>query len=195
MCRRLAPDGLVEPGDGPRPGAHGRRPGGRRRDLPAPRPARVAADVGRRPRLGRVRRRGDAPPGRALAAGRGASSTRCSGIPRPARTATRSTSRPPAAGRRATPSRARVGVEGDGPADHRGGRGGRGPAVLPRGPGADARGARSRSSRGSESLDSLTLDGPRGRATLGLRPAALIRVLPGDRRSRPCSTRCRRRFG
>jgi DtxR family Mn-dependent transcriptional regulator len=31
----------------------------------------------------------------------------------------------------------------------------------------------------SESLDSLTLDGPRGRATLGLRPAALIRALPG----------------
>ena len=37
----------------------------------------------------------------------------------------------------------------------------------------------------SESLDSLTLDGPRGRATLGLRPAALIRVLAGRRRSRP----------
>lgn len=32
----------------------------------------------------------------------------------------------------------------------------------------------------SESLDSLTLDGPLGRATLGLRPAALIRVLQGD---------------
>jgi len=32
----------------------------------------------------------------------------------------------------------------------------------------------------SESLDSLTLDGPRGRATLGRRPAALIRVLPGE---------------
>jgi len=32
----------------------------------------------------------------------------------------------------------------------------------------------------SVSLDSLTLDGPRGRATLGLRPASLIRVLPGD---------------
>ena len=32
----------------------------------------------------------------------------------------------------------------------------------------------------SGSLDSLTLDGPRGRATLGLRPAALIRVLPGE---------------
>ena len=31
----------------------------------------------------------------------------------------------------------------------------------------------------SESLDSLTLEGPRGRATLGLRPAALVRVLPG----------------
>jgi DtxR family Mn-dependent transcriptional regulator len=32
----------------------------------------------------------------------------------------------------------------------------------------------------SESLDSLTLDGPHGRATLGLRPAALVRVLPGE---------------
>jgi DtxR family transcriptional regulator, iron-dependent repressor len=32
----------------------------------------------------------------------------------------------------------------------------------------------------SESLDSLTLEGPRGLATLGLRPAALIRVLPGE---------------
>jgi len=32
----------------------------------------------------------------------------------------------------------------------------------------------------SESLDSLTLDGPLGRATLGLRPAALVRVLLGD---------------
>jgi len=32
----------------------------------------------------------------------------------------------------------------------------------------------------SESLDSLTLDGPIGRATLGLRPAALIRVIRGE---------------
>ncbi|MGA1647275.1 MAG: metal-dependent transcriptional regulator [Candidatus Limnocylindrus sp.] len=32
----------------------------------------------------------------------------------------------------------------------------------------------------SSSLDSLTLDGPIGRATLGLRPAALIRVLQGS---------------
>jgi len=32
----------------------------------------------------------------------------------------------------------------------------------------------------SGSLDSLTLDGPRGRATLGLRPASLILVLTGD---------------
>ena len=31
----------------------------------------------------------------------------------------------------------------------------------------------------SESLDSLTLDGPLGRATLGLRPASLVRVLLG----------------
>ncbi len=32
----------------------------------------------------------------------------------------------------------------------------------------------------SESLDSLTLEGPRGRATLGLRPAALVHVLRGE---------------
>lgn len=32
----------------------------------------------------------------------------------------------------------------------------------------------------SESLDSLTLEGPYGRATLGLRPAGLVRVIPGD---------------
>jgi DtxR family Mn-dependent transcriptional regulator len=32
----------------------------------------------------------------------------------------------------------------------------------------------------SESTDSITLDGPLGRATLGLRPASLVRVLPGD---------------
>ncbi len=32
----------------------------------------------------------------------------------------------------------------------------------------------------SGSLNSLTLDGPRGRATLGLRPASLVRVLPGE---------------
>jgi DtxR family transcriptional regulator, Mn-dependent transcriptional regulator len=32
----------------------------------------------------------------------------------------------------------------------------------------------------SESLDSLTLDGPLGRATLGLRPASLVRVLQGE---------------
>jgi len=32
----------------------------------------------------------------------------------------------------------------------------------------------------SESLDSLTLDGPIGRATLGLRPAGLVRVLRGE---------------
>jgi DtxR family transcriptional regulator, Mn-dependent transcriptional regulator len=31
----------------------------------------------------------------------------------------------------------------------------------------------------SESLDSMTLEGPLGRATLGLRPAGLVRVLPG----------------
>lgn len=32
----------------------------------------------------------------------------------------------------------------------------------------------------SNARDSITLDGPAGRSTMGLRPAALIRVLPGD---------------
>jgi Mn-dependent DtxR family transcriptional regulator len=32
----------------------------------------------------------------------------------------------------------------------------------------------------SGSLDAITVDGPRGRATLGLRPAALVRVLRGE---------------
>jgi DtxR family transcriptional regulator, Mn-dependent transcriptional regulator len=32
----------------------------------------------------------------------------------------------------------------------------------------------------SDTLEAITLDGPRGLATLGLRPAALILVLPGD---------------
>jgi hypothetical protein len=32
----------------------------------------------------------------------------------------------------------------------------------------------------SASLDAVTLDGPIGRATLGLRPASLVRVLRGD---------------
>ena len=42
----------------------------------------------------------------------------------------------------------------------------------------------------SESLDSLTLEGPRGRATLGLRPAALVHVLLGEA-DPGCSTGCR----
>jgi DtxR family Mn-dependent transcriptional regulator len=40
-------------------------------------------------------------------------------------------------------------------------------------------GARVRVLARSESTDSLTLEGPLGRATLGLRPASLVRVLPG----------------
>jgi len=31
----------------------------------------------------------------------------------------------------------------------------------------------------SAGRDSITLDGPRGRSSMGLRPAGLIRVLPG----------------
>ncbi len=40
-------------------------------------------------------------------------------------------------------------------------------------------GAMARVVETSSSRDSVTLEGPRGRTTLGLRPAALIRVLPG----------------
>jgi len=40
-------------------------------------------------------------------------------------------------------------------------------------------GAVARVVEASASRDSVTLDGPRGRTTMGLRPAALIRVLPG----------------
>ena len=150
----------------------------------------------------------DAPPGRDLAARRGASSTSCSATRRPARTATRSTPRPPRRRPAGVPlSDARVGVAGDGLPDHRGGRGGRRAAVLPRGPRASSRAPTITILARSESLDSLTLDGPRGRATLGLRPAALIRVLPGEAdpalfhsvpsaapdAARPCTRPCRLR--
>jgi hypothetical protein len=54
-----------------------------------------------------------------------------------------------------------------------------GPPVLPRGRALTPGAAITVLAR-SESLDSLTLDGPRGRATLGLRPASLVQVLPGD---------------
>lgn len=40
-------------------------------------------------------------------------------------------------------------------------------------------GARARVVEVSAGRDSLTIEGPRGRGTMGLRPAALIRVLPG----------------
>jgi DtxR family Mn-dependent transcriptional regulator len=41
-------------------------------------------------------------------------------------------------------------------------------------------GARARIVEVSAGRDSLIIDGPRGRGTMGLRPAALIRVLPGE---------------
>ncbi len=41
-------------------------------------------------------------------------------------------------------------------------------------------GARARVVEVSAGRDSLTIDGPRGRGTMGLRPAALIRVIPGE---------------
>ena len=41
-------------------------------------------------------------------------------------------------------------------------------------------GARARVVEVSSGRDSLTIEGPRGRGTMGLRPAALIRVLPGE---------------
>ena len=69
---------------------------------------------------------------------------------------------------------------GDDLPDHRGGRGGRRAAVVPRGARRSGPGAHVTILARSESLDSLTLDGPLGRATLGLRPAALVHVLPGE---------------
>jgi DtxR family Mn-dependent transcriptional regulator len=41
-------------------------------------------------------------------------------------------------------------------------------------------GARARVVEVSTGRDSLTIDGPRGRGTMGLRPAALIRIIPGE---------------
>ena len=85
---------------GPRPASHAGRSGRRRRHLPPPRAARVAADLGHRARLGGVGRRGDAPPGRDLAAGRGAA-RRDARSPRdlPARQPDRRRDRPPPPGR------------------------------------------------------------------------------------------------
>ena len=71
MFRRLVADGLVVHAEGREPAPQPGRPAVRRRDLPPPRPARVAADRGRRARLGGIGRGGDAPPGRDLAARRG----------------------------------------------------------------------------------------------------------------------------
>ena len=185
MFRRLVADGLVEHDGGRelRLTTAGSGRGGR--DLPPPRPARVAADQRRRPGLGRIGRGGDAPPGRHLAAGRG-----------PSRRDARSPRDLPAR----QPDRCR---DGQAAAAGRpaGGHGGR--RRGPRSTGSRRRPRRTRAccrtSRPaalkpgapitilarSESLDSLTLDGPLGRATLGLRPAALVRVLPGRRRPGP----------
>ena len=96
---------------GRRPGPHPdhRRTRRRRHDLPPPRPARVAADVGRRARLGRVRRRGGAAPGRIVAARRGP--TRRDARPSadlPARQPDRRRDRPPAAERARRSARSRA---------------------------------------------------------------------------------------
>ena len=64
-----------------------------------------------------------------------------------------------------------------------------GAPLVPRGAGAHAGRAVTVLAR-SESLDSLTLEGPRGRATLGLRPASLVHVLPARPIPRS-STTCR----
>ena len=71
MFRRLVADGLVAHADSRELHLTTAGPGGRRHDLPAPRPDRMAADVGRRARLGRIGRGGDASPGSHLATGRG----------------------------------------------------------------------------------------------------------------------------
>ena len=184
-------DGLVALAEGRELAAHQAGAHRRRRHLPAARAVRVAADRDRRARLGRIGRRGGAPPGGDLAARRGRSWTSCSAIPRRARTATRSMPRrrsdgPRAcrssateAGQRATIYRITEAAEEDAGLlsylEARGLRPGAHVNILAR----------------SESLDSLTLDGPLGRATLGLRPA-VARPRPARRgRSRRSSTTCR----
>ena len=135
--------------------------------------------VGHRPGLGRVGRGGGPPPGGDLAAGRGPA-RRDARPPRdlpPRQSDRRRDGAPPAAGTpldkveagsRATIYRITEEAEEDaGLLSYLEAR-----ALTP--------GAAINVLARSESLDSLTLEGPRGRATLGLRPAALIRVLPGE---------------
>ena len=179
-------------GDRPRTRPHGRGSCGRGCDLPAPRPARVAADVRRRAVLGRERRGGGPAPGRALAAGRG-QARRAARPPRhvPAR-------QPDRPGRAAPPP---AGVPAVGASSRARGRRCCGSPRRPRrtpascptwrlGPSRPAR--TSRSLPGPSRWTRSRWTGRIGRATLGLRPAALIRVLPGEADPR-CSTGSRRR--
>ena len=156
---------------------HG-RPRGRRHDLPAPRADRMAADVGRRARLGRVGRGGDAPPGRDLAPGRG-SARRDARSPRdvPARQSHRRRDcGAPSQGHPAQRDRGRR--AGHRLPHHRGGRGGRRPAVVPRGPGAPPRCPH----HGPRSLRIAQFAHARGSA--GARHAGTA-----SRRARPCPPR------
>ena len=180
MCRRLAADGLLEPATGRGLALTTGRPRRGRRDLPPPRAARVAPHLRRRAVLGGERRRGDAAPGSALAAGRDSKLDELLGHPEVCphgnpidlETARRRPSGTPLSelesGTKATVLRITEEAEED-------------PGLLSY---LEARaltpGAHVTVLARSESLDSLTLEGPRGRATLGLRPAALIRVLPGE---------------
>ena len=170
MFRRLTADGLVAQA--------GVATGPDRRRVEPPRTAssgatRCSSGCWRRSSgwagPNRTKRRHDcrAPSRRASRPG----STRCSAIPRPARTAIRSTPPRPGAARRRSPQSPGSRRTRDDLPDHRGGRGGQATPLLPRGPGPQARRAITVLAR-SESLDSITLEGPRGRATLGLRPAA-----------------------
>ena len=101
------------------------------------------------------------------------------GHPRRAPTATRSTRRAPAAGPRASPPprprRASAATITGSPRRPR-----RTRALLSYLEVRGLRPGRTSTLARSESLDSLTLDRPLGRATLGLRPAALVLVLPGE---------------
>ena len=130
--------------------------------------------------LGGERRRGGAPPGRALAARRG-QARRAARPPGdvPARQPDRPRDRAPPPGRRAA---VRAGVRLDGrrscgsPRRPR-----RTPGCCPTSRRARSRRApTSRSCARSESLDSLTLDGPRGRATLGPAPGVADPRAPGE---------------
>src|SRR6185369_2800738 len=189
------------------PRADDGRPGGCRFDLPPPRPSRVAPDVRDRARLGGIRRGGGPAPGRAVAAGRGSPGRDARpSADVPAREPDRRRDRPPASERH-SPERDRRGPASDDLPDHRGGRGGSGPPLVPRGARADP----GRGRDGPRAVGIPRLADPRGSAwpgdarspTRGPRPRPARRRRSGPvpprpgplSRGAPSARRRRRRGG